>query len=104
MSTAGTEPRGWRRVGTAVPPALCFGYLQQVGDLLQATGKALGVILLGFGFFLLDLSQLVAVKPPNKGFFGRLAGLHKAESEIADAQPSLHTTTKARPDASDSKK
>lgn len=68
MSTAGTEPRGWRRVGTAGTPALCFGYLQEVADLLQATGKALGVVLLGFGFFLLDLSQLVAVKPLNKGF------------------------------------
>lgn len=105
MSTAGMEPRGWRRVGTAVTPALCFWYLQHVGDLLQATGKTLGVVLLRFwGFFVLDLGQLVAVKPLNKAFFGRLAGLHKAGSEIADTQPSLRATAKPRPDASGTEK
>lgn len=87
-----------------VPQPCALGTYSRWVTCFRQAGKALGVVLLGFGVFFLDLGQLVAVKPPNKGFFGRLAGLHKAESEIADAQPSLHTTTKARPDASDSKK
>lgn len=71
---------------------------------LREAGKSLGVALLGFWGFFLDLCQLIAVKPPNKGFFGSLVDLHEAESEITDIQPSLHITTKPQPDASDTKK